>query len=75
MITLNEEDMANKTQMVIDVNRQRGVEDPTEVNISMDGYNSIHITNKRKPGQNASQSVSLAIENVTDKQYIIGAVH
>lgn len=68
-IELNEADMAEKTQTVIDINRQRGVMDPTEVNVSRDArYNTFHIANRKKPGQNASQSVSLAIETITDKQ-------
>lgn len=35
-------------------------------------YNSISITSRRKPGQNASQAIGLAVETNTDSQYIIG---
>ena len=70
---LNTKDMADKVQLIKQVNRDRGVE-LNEVNIAMDGrYNSTTITSRKKPGQNASQAIGLACETVTDKKYIIGA--
>ncbi|XP_071117093.1 uncharacterized protein [Haliotis cracherodii] len=70
---LNTQDMAEKVELVKEVNRKRGTE-PCEMNIAMDGrYNSTTIASRKKPGQNASQAIGIACETVTDKKFIIGA--
>lgn len=70
---LNTKDMADKVEVIKEVNRERGV-DVNELNIAMDGrYNSTTIASRKKPGQNASLAIGLACETVTDKKYIIGA--
>ena len=71
---LNQRDMTAKIQQVKEINLERGVEDPSQLNIAMDvRYNSIQIASRRKPGQNASQAIGLAVETTSDKKYIIGA--
>ena len=68
---LNKKDMDDKIEIVKSVNEQRG-NVRNVVNIATDGtYNTSAITSRKKPGQNASFAVSLAVENITDKQYII----
>jgi hypothetical protein len=70
---LNEHDMAEKVQLVKDVNKKRGHAE-AEINIAMDGrYNSTTIVSRRKPGQNASQAIGLACETMTDRKYIVAA--
>ena len=68
---LNKRDMAEKLDMVKSINKARGNEE-SSINIAMDGrYNSACISSRRKPGQNASQSIGIACETMTDKQYIV----
>ena len=70
---LNTRDMAEKVELVKDINRKRGNE-PCEMNIAMDGrYNSCTLTSRKKPGQNASQAIGIACETMTDKNFIISA--
>ena len=70
---LNDDDMAEKLEIVKEHNRDRG-QPENSINISMDGrYNSSHISSRKKPGQNASQAIGIACENVTGNQYIVAA--
>ena len=70
---LNERDMADKVEMLKDINLKRG-NDASEINIAMDGrYNSVTIASRKKPGQNASQAIGLACETMTDRKFIIQA--
>lgn len=70
---LNVRDMAEKVEMLKDINTKRG-NDPSEINIAMDGrYNSVTIASRKKPGQNASQAIGIACETMTDKKFIIQA--
>lgn len=73
---LNEKDMKEKIQLVKEVNEARGVENPSHITTSTDiRYNSMQIVSTKKPGQNASQAVALAVEQVTDKKFIVAAVY
>ncbi len=73
VVSLNEQDMRDKLNLVMDVNEKRGNE-RSNVNIAMDGrYNSVTITSRKKPGQNASQAIGIACETMTEKKYIVGA--
>ena len=70
---LNEKDMAEKVELLKEINTKRG-NDPSEINIAMDGrYNSVTIASRKKPGQNASQAVGVACETMTDKKFVIQA--
>ena len=65
--------MADKVEMLKDINFKRG-NDASEINIAMDGwYNSVTIDSRKKPGQNASQAIGLACETMTDRKLIIQA--
>ena len=69
--SLNEQDMKSKINMIKDINRKRGNPE-NEINISTDGrYNSYSLVSRNKPGHGANQGFSLAIENNTDRKYII----
>ena len=73
IVAINEKDMAEKLSEVRKANVLRGT-DPQEIAIAMDGrYNSTCIASRKKPGQNASQAIGIAIENVTNKNYIVSA--
>ena len=73
-VDLNKRDMAQKVEVVKAVNRSRGNPE-NEVNITVDGrYNTQTITSRKKPGLNASQALSVAVETVTGMSYIIAAV-
>ena len=64
---LNTHDMAKKAQTAMDENN--GV-----LSISQDArYNSTNISSRKKPGQNASQAIAVACENITGSQYIVAA--
>lgn len=68
-VELNAKDMADKLEIVKEVNRKRGAP-VNEIDVAVDGrYNSQTICSKKKPGLNASQAFSLAIEMVTDMKY------
>ena len=70
---LNNRDMAQKVEMLKDINIKRGHE-ASEINIAMDeGYNSVTIVSRKKPGQNASQAIGVACETMTDKKFVIQA--
>ncbi len=70
---LNNRDMAEKVELLKDINSRRGNK-RDEINIAMDGrYNSVTITSRKKPGQNASQAIGLACETMTDRKFIISA--
>ncbi len=70
---LNQKDMCDKLKLVMDVNEKRG-NDKSQIIIAMDArYNSVTITSRKKPGQNASQAIGLACETMTDKKFIVGA--
>ncbi len=67
--------MVDKLEIVKAANRKRGNPE-NEINITVDGrYNSQTITSQKKPGLNASQAISLAVETVTGKNYIVAAAH
>ena len=70
---LNDRDMAQKVEMLKDINIKRGHE-ASEINIAMDGrYNSVTIASRKKTGQNASQAIGVACETMTDKKFVIQA--
>ena len=72
---LNKADMTRKAEQVIGDNRAKGIENPEVIGISMDGrYNSTTFGSTKKPGQNASQGLSLGIETCTTHKYIISRV-
>ncbi|CAC5406593.1 unnamed protein product [Mytilus coruscus] len=72
---LNDNDMKKKLETVKDVNRIRGVKEPSHIPVAIDTrYNSMHIVSTKKPGQNASQAISLACEQVTDHKFIVASV-
>lgn len=52
----------------------RGVPE-NEINITVDArYHSNTIGNKKKPGHNATQTLALGIETMTDRKFIVAAV-
>ena len=56
--------------MLKDINIKRGHE-ASEINIAVDGgYNSVTISSRKKPGQNASQAIGVACETMMDKKYV-----
>ena len=70
---LNDDDMSEKINKVKEINRKRGNPE-NAINIALDGrYNSSTIASRKKAGQNASQSIAIACETITEKQYIIAA--
>ncbi|XP_060557060.1 uncharacterized protein LOC132717584 [Ruditapes philippinarum] len=70
---LNDDDMSEKINKVKEINRKRGYPE-NAINIALDGrYNSSTIASRKKAGQNASQSIAIACEIITEKQYIIAA--
>ena len=72
---LNDNDMKKKLETVKEVNRIRGVKEPSHIPVAIDTrYNSMHIVSTKKPGQNASQAISLACEQVTDHKFIVASV-
>jgi len=69
---LNEEDMAEKRDIVVQHNKAQGAVNPNELDISFDGrYNSTRWTSSYKPGQGSSQAFATAIENNTPNKYIV----
>ncbi|CAC5404695.1 unnamed protein product [Mytilus coruscus] len=53
--------MKKKLETVKEVNRIRGVKETSHTHVAIDTrYNSMHIVSTKKPGQNASQAISLA---------------
>jgi hypothetical protein len=72
-IKLNNDDMAEKRQLVIEHNRQEGQPNPHHLDLSFDGrYNSNRFASSYKPGHGASQAYGVAIENNTDFNYVVG---
>ena len=75
MKELNDKDMKKKAEIVRSVNEARGVENPSHISVATDTrYNSMHIVSTKIPGQNASQAVTLACEQVTERKFIVAAV-
>lgn len=73
VVSINKADMEDKLRQVKKVSAMRG-SDPNMINISMDGrYNSVSITSRKKPGQNASQAIGIAVETISNKKLIVGA--
>ncbi|CAC5419614.1 unnamed protein product [Mytilus coruscus] len=71
LVELNQDDMADKLEIVKAVNRKRGAPE-NEINLTVDvRYSSNTITSKKKPGQNANQACAVGIETVTDRKYIV----
>ena len=59
---LNDRDMAQKVEMLKDINIEHGNE-TSEINTAMDGrYNSATTARGKKPGQNASQAIGLHVK-------------
>lgn len=70
---LNDRDMSKKICLVKDISRKRG-NPGNSINIAVDGrYNSSVISSRKKSGQNASQSIAVACETMTERQYILAA--
>ena len=60
MKDLNDRDMAQKVEILKDINIKHGNE-TSEINTAMDGgYNSATTASRKKPGQNASQVIGVA---------------
>ncbi|CAC5364776.1 unnamed protein product [Mytilus coruscus] len=65
--------MSEKLEIVKSVNRERGLPENV-INVTVDGrYNSQTITSKKKPGLNATQAFTLAIETMTERKYIVAS--
>jgi len=63
--------MTEKLDMVRQNNAACG-HPKNEINIAMDSrYNSSTFSSRKKPRQNVSQCISLAVEQNTDKQYVV----
>ena len=72
-VKLNDEDMAEKRQLVIEHNMQQGNTNPRHLDLSFDGrYNANRMVSSYKPGQAASQAYGVAIENNTSYKYVVG---
>ena len=72
-VQLNEEDMAEKRQLVVQHNQDLGVADPNQMHLSFDcRYNANRMVSSCKPGQAASQSYRVAIKNNTGSKYVVG---
>jgi hypothetical protein len=72
-VELNEKDMAEKRQLVIQHNQEKGQQNPNLLDLSFDGrYNATRMVSSYKPGQAASQAYGVAIENHTSYKYIVG---
>ena len=70
---LNTEDMSLKREEVLEHNTLTGASNPREITCSLDGrYNARSFHSSQKPGQASSQAYTVAIENTTHDQYIIG---
>ncbi|VDH89533.1 Hypothetical predicted protein [Mytilus galloprovincialis] len=66
--------MKTKLETVKEVNIIRIVKEPSHIPVATDTrYNSMHIVSS-KTGQNASQTISLACEQVTDHKFIVASV-
>ena len=73
IIELNEADMADKRRELEQYNINAGKKNPKQIDVSMDGrYNARGFKSSYKPGQSSSQAYTVAIENMTKEQYIIG---
>ncbi|CAC5362381.1 unnamed protein product [Mytilus coruscus] len=65
LVELNQDDMADKLEIVKAVNRKRGAPE-NDINLTVDvRYSSNTITSKKKPGQNANQTCAVGIETCT----------
>ena len=70
---LNTEDMSLKRELLLEHNNLTGSSSPREITCSVDGrYNARSFHSSQKPGQASSQAYTVAIENMTNDQYIIG---
>ncbi|CAC5377889.1 unnamed protein product [Mytilus coruscus] len=73
LVKLNRTDMSEKLEIVKSVNRERGLPENV-INVTVDGrYNSQTITSRKKPGLNATQAFTLAIETMTERKYIVAS--
>jgi len=73
MVKMNHEDMSDKRRIVEQRITETGARDPKQLDLSIDArYNSSRMTSSYKPGQSSSQAYTVAIENHTDKKYVIG---
>lgn len=72
--SLNTDDMMARKREIHETNELRGLPANAAINVSLDvRYNSTSIiASGYKMGQNASQSIGVAIENQTDQKKIIG---
>ena len=70
---LNQKDMSEKWKLVESHNIHLGkTGNPKEINFSLDGrYNSRGYGSAQKPGQSLSQAYTVAVENLTEQQYVI----
>jgi len=73
VVQMNKEDMAEKRRLVEEHTRQTGAQHSKMLDLSIDArYNSSRMKSSYKPGQSSSQAYTVAIENNTNKQYIVG---
>ena len=70
---LNQKDMSEKRKLVEAHNIHLSkTGNPKEINFSLDGrYNSRGFGSAQKPGQSSSQAYTVAVENLTEQQYVI----
>lgn len=70
---LNKKDMTEKRRLLEAHNKQTNATNPKEITFSLDGrYGGRGFSSSAKPGQKSTQAYTVAIENVTEQQYIIG---
>lgn len=71
-IATAERDLKKRRRKTKDIYKKRGASEKAPIPIGVDSrYNSVPIAGRNKFGQNASQGVTVAIENQTDKKQII----
>lgn len=69
-----EQDLCRERLRLKETNIKRGLTEDAPINISIDGrYNSTVIAGRGKAGQNASQSIAVAVEHQTGQKKIVAA--
>ena len=73
IINLNTEDMSMTRELLLEHNNLTGSSSPREITCSVDcRYNARSFHSSQKPGEASSQAYTVAIENMTNDQHIIG---
>ena len=69
-----EQDLSKERLKLKETSALRGLEADAPINVSIDGrYNSTVIAGRYKAGQNASQAISIAVENHTAQKKVVAA--